>query len=199
MLLISHKKKSNPLTILITTVAIGSLGAGLYLLSLVFAPTLAPLIGAKPPIDAAALPAPNPAENRIIIPKIGVDIHYAPGEESLDRGAQWRYPERGNPATGGNFILAAHRLSIQPTPQGTVEKSPFYRVDQLTNNDQVLIDYNGKRYLYEITKIFDVKPNQTEIEEPSSTAVLTLYTCSLGGASDGRVVLIATPRGEVKT
>lgn len=199
MLYLQQRRKRSLVSSFITIIAIGALGAGLYLLSLVFAPTLAPILGAKPPIDATTLPAPKSAENRIVIPKIGVNIHYAPGEASLDRGAQWRYPERGNPATGGNFVLAAHRLSIQPTPQGTVEKSPFYRIDQLAINDQVLIDYNGKRYLYEITKIFDAKPTQTDIESPSDTAVLTLYTCTLGGASDGRVVLLATPRGEVKT
>lgn len=191
------KRKRNYLTTIVIVIAVIVLLAGLYLLSLVLAPSVAPLISAKP-IDAATLPAPNASENRIVIPKIGVDIHYAPGEESLDRGAQWRHPERGNPIDGGNFIIAAHRLSIQPTPRGTVEKSPFYRIDQLVNGDQVVIDYVGKRYLYEITTIKNVRPTQVEIEAPSKEPVLTLYTCTLGGATDGRVVLLAKPLGEVK-
>lgn len=178
--------------------ALALLSAGIYVLSIVFAPSIAPLIASKP-IDTAHLPTPQSNENRIIIPKIGVNIHYAPGVESLDRGAQWRYPERGDPIKGGNFIIAAHRLSIQPTPQGTVEKSPFYRVDKLAVDDQVLIDYSGKRYLYKIAKIFEVKPTQVEIEAPSEKPVLTMYTCSLGGASDGRVVLLAELVGEVAT
>lgn len=178
--------------------AIILLAGGLYLLSLVLAPAVAPLIATKP-IDAATLPAPATNDNRIVIPKIGVNIHYAPGTASLDRGAEWRYPDHGNPKDGGNFIVAAHRFSIQPTPQSTIEKSPFYQVDKLAIGDQILVDYNGLRYLYKISKIFDVKPTQTEIEARSDTPVLTLYTCSLGGSSDGRVVLLADPVGVVKT
>lgn len=195
---VSANNKRRPITVFIGILAVILLIAGLYLLSLVLAPSIAPLIASRP-IDATTLPAPKSSENRIVIPKIGVNIHYAPGVESLDRGAQWRYPERGNPFDGGNFIVAAHRFSIQPTPQGTIEKSPFYRVDQLAVDDEVLVDYNGKRYLYKIAKIFDVKPTQVEIEAPSDTPTLTMYTCSLGGVADGRVVLLAKPVGEVKT
>lgn len=193
-----RRRKSPWLKIALGGFAVLLLCAGLYLLSLALAPAVAPLIATKP-IDAATLPAPSKDENRIIIPKIGVNIHYAPGTASLDKGAEWRYPERGNPKEGGNFIIAAHRFSIQPTPQSTIEKSPFYQVDKLTIGDQVLVDYNGLRYLYKISKIFDVKPSQTEIEARSDTPVLTLYTCSLGGSSDGRVVLLADPVGVVKT
>ncbi|MGB4762403.1 MAG: sortase [Candidatus Saccharimonas sp.] len=196
MLRLSARKKRSIITTAIGSVAVVALVAGIYIVSLVLAPSIAPIIATKP-IDAAALPAPKANENRIVIPKIGVNIHYAPGGESLDRGAEWRHPDRGNPIDGGNFIIAAHRLSIQPTPQGTVEKSPFYQIDKMSVNDEVVIDYNGKRYLYKITKIFDVKPTQVEIEAPSEKPILTIYTCSLGGATDGRVVLLAEPLGEV--
>ena len=189
----TNKKIVRPIII---TTAISMLAGGLYLLSLVSAPLIAPVIAQKP-IIVAELPKPTISENRIVIPKLGVNIAYAPGEASLDRGAQWRYPDRGNPADGGNFIIAAHRFSIQPTPQGTVEKSPFYRIDQLTVDDKIIVDYEGVRYAYTIDKIFDVKPSQTEIEAASSMAKLTLYSCELGGSEAGRVVVTATPMGKV--
>ena len=179
-----------------TGVALCLLIGGLYLLSLVAAPTVAPLIAAKQ-IDVNTLDAPTVEKNRIVIPKIGVDIHYAPGAASLDKGAQWRYPDRGNPAKGGNFILAAHRFSIQPTPQSTVEKSPFYNIDKLVVGDKIVVDYVGTRYGYEIDKIFEVKPTQIEIEAPSETAKLTLYSCELGGSEAGRIVVTAKPLGKV--
>ena len=189
----TNKKIVRPIII---TAAISMLAGGLYLLSLVSAPLIAPVIAQKP-IIVAELPKPTISENRIVIPKLGVNIAYAPGEASLDRGAQWRYPDRGNPADGGNFIIAAHRFSIQPTPQGTIEKSPFYRIDQLTVDDKIIVDYEGVRYAYTIDKIFDVKPSQTEIEAASSMAKLTLYSCELGGSEAGRVVVTATPMGKV--
>lgn len=189
----TNKKIVRPIII---TAAISMLAGGLYLLSLVSAPVIAPVI-AQRPIIVAELPKPTISENRIVIPKLGVNIAYAPGEASLDRGAQWRHPDRGNPADGGNFIIAAHRFSIQPTPQGTVEKSPFYRIDQLTIDDKIIVDYEGVRYAYTIDKIFDVKPSQTEIEAASSMAKLTLYSCELGGSEAGRIVVTATPMGKV--
>lgn len=172
------------------------LSGGLYLLLLVASPSLAPLITMKP-IEVRSLPAPQATDNRVIIPKIGVNIPYDKGAASLDRGAEWRYPERGNPEKGGNFIIAAHRFSIQPTPQGTIEKSPFYHIDKLAVGDKIVIDYTGTRYGYEIEKIFTVKPTQVEIEAPSTDAKLTLYTCELDGSDAGSVVVVAKPLGKV--
>ncbi len=180
----------------VTAAAVLLLLGGLYLLTLVSAPAIAPVIAQKP-IVVTELPKPTAAENRIVIPKLGVNIPYAPAEASLDRGAEWRHPTRGNPVDGGNFIIAAHRFSIQPTPQGTIEKSPFYRIDKLAIGDEIIIDYQGKRYGYKISQLIDVKPTQVEIEAPSTDAKITLYSCDLGGAQSGRIVVIAEPLGEV--
>lgn len=196
MLKIKSNKKRLSVSTFIGVFAAALILGGAYLLSLVAAPTVAPFIAMKP-IDVKALPMPKQADDRIVIPKIGVNIVYAPGAETLDRGAQWRWPERGNPETGGNFIIAAHRFSIQPTPQGTVEKSPFYNIDKLILGDKIVIDYKGQRYGYEITKIFDVKPTQIEIEAATAEHRLTLYSCELGGADAGRVVIYAKPLGIV--
>ena len=195
MLIIKHK--TNRLASgLITLAACAMFATGVYILVLLASPTIAPLIAMKP-IDVKDLPAPTEKENRIIIPKIGVNIHYESGAAALDRGAEWRYPERGNPEIGGNFIIAAHRFSIQPTPQGTIEKSPFYSIDKLAIGDKVVIDYNGVRYAYQIDNIFDVKPTQIEIEAPSDEPKLTLYSCELSGPDAGRVVITAKPLGKV--
>ena len=184
-------------SIVIISVAVLLFGGGLYLLSLVTAPVLLPYVEKSQTIDLAAIESPNVDKNRIIIPKIGVDIPYGEGEVALDHGAQWRYPERGNPEDGGNFIIAAHRFALAATPQATLVKSPFYHIDKLVVGDEIVADYNGKRYGYKVEKIYDVKPTQVEIEAPSDTAKLTLYTCTLGGSSDGRVVIEASPLGEV--
>ena len=170
--------------------------AGGYLLLLATSPIIAPHF--TKPITVATLAKPEAKDNRIIIPKIGVNIPYGTnGKLALDRGAWWRYPDHGNPEKGGNFVVAAHRFSIQPTPGGTVEKSPFFHIDKLALGDQILADYQGKRYNYKITKKFDVKPTSVEIEAPTEDARLTLYSCDLGGAKTGRVVIVAEKQGEV--
>lgn len=198
MLRIKSSGKKHIFSVLVSSLAILLIGAGLYLLSLVIAPVIPQLV--LKPIDVANLPPPKVQDNRIVIPKIGVNIHYGSnGVASLNKGAWWRYPERGNPEKGGNFIIAAHRFSIEPTPGETIVKSPFYNIDKLKKGDQILIDYNGVRYLYKATSFKNVTPNQTEIEAPSDTPKLTLYSCDLGGSAEGRIVVIAQLQGVVAT
>lgn len=181
--------------IAITSLAGLMIVGGLYLLTLVTAPAIIPLV--VKPIQPDTLAKPVVGENRIVIPKIGVNIPYDDKESALDTGAWWRHADRGNPSDGGNFIISAHRFTLWSTVHETIEKSPFYNIDKLDVDDQIVVDYQGKRYLYTINRVFDVKPTQVEIEAPSDTPKLTLYTCTLGGSADGRVVLTASPEGQV--
>lgn len=137
------------------------------------------------------------SENRLYIPKIDVNVPYASGGvEALENGAWWRHPQNGDPVKGGNFILSAHRFIMGLTPQQTQRKSPFYNINKLTVNDEFIVDYEGKRYTYVIKEIFAVKPDAIEIEAPTEDDRLTLYSCTLGGANDGREVFIAKLKTE---
>jgi sortase A len=196
MLSIKHKRTSNLKRAALSVSAMSLLGGGLYMLSLVAAPIAAPILTMKP-IDVKTLPSPEKTGDRIVIPKIGVNIAYGKGEAALDSGAEWRMPGNGNPSEGGNFVIAAHRFSIQPTPLATIEKSPFYHIDKLANGDKVLIDYQGKRYGYEILRKFTVKPTQIEIEARTTEPTLTLYSCGLEGSEVDRLVIEAKKLGEV--
>ncbi len=174
---------------------IGGIMAGLYLLLLVLTPNI-PFFYPVKEFDAKTLPAPQ--KDELYIPKIGVNVPIATGESALNDGAWHRYPERGNPVNGGNFILAAHRFEIGLTPGETARKSPFYHIDKLSIGDQIIVDFQGQRYGYQITSHESVKPDQVAIEAPSTEPKLTLYTCTLKGQSDGREVFIAKPLGVVK-
>jgi len=183
---------------LVLVLCLGGIGTGIYLLVLVLTPNI-PAFFPVEQIDAKSLPAPK--GDMIYIPKIGVSVPIATGGvEALDKGSWHRFPERGDPVSGGNFIIAAHRFSIGFTPGQTRQKSPFYHIDKLTVGDQVLVDFQGKRYGYQITSQSEVKPDQTEIEAPlkqGEAPKLTLYTCTLAGSTDGRIVYYAKPLGEV--
>ena len=136
-----------------------------------------------------------PTENRLYIPKIDINLPYEQGDERvMEHGAWWRRPENGNPKDGGNFILSAHRFIMGLTPEQTLRKSPFYNIDKLALGDEITIDYQGARYVYVISKIYAVKPNAVEIENRTDESHLTLYSCTLGGAADGREVIVATPK-----
>ena len=134
-------------------------------------------------------------EQRLYIPKIDINVPYASGDESmLEHGAWWRQAENGNPEEGGNFVLSAHRFIMGMTPQQTWRQSPFYSIDKLVVGDEIIVDYQGERYSYEISKIFAVSPEAIEIEQRTDSPQLTLYSCTLGGASDGREVIVARLR-----
>lgn len=133
-----------------------------------------------------------PKVNRIIIPKIAVSSEIFSGDSSvLNKGSWHRYPDRGDPEQGGNFIIAAHRYISELTPQKTIQKSVLYNINEVTLGDKIYIDWNGKRIEYVVTEKKKVKPNDSTIELSTSTPQLTLYTCTLNGVNDGREVVIA--------
>lgn len=189
-------RSSRVLNRIVLLVSILSLMGGIYLLILVLTPNI-PALYPVQEIDVKNMG--EPSEDRIYIPKIGVSVPLATGgAEALEKGSWHRFPERGDPEKGGNFIVSAHRFSLGATPGQTRQKSPFYHIDKLEAGDQIIVDFNGKRYGYEIAEEKRVKPTQTEIEAASNVPKLTLYTCTLQGESDGREVFIAQPLGEVK-
>lgn len=137
------------------------------------------------------------SENRVYIPSIDINLPYAAGSAGvMENGAWWRVPDNGNPKDGGNFVLSAHRFIMGLTPEQTLRKSPFYNIDKLKIGDEIVVDYDAQRYTYIIRKIHRVAPTAVEIERRTESPQLTLYSCTLGGAADGREVLVATLKND---
>lgn len=185
--------------------AIVLLGAGIYLTYDTLSPML-PAIGVDTQATAVKLKSIEPTigENRLYLPQINVDVpivEQKDGESqasALDRGALHRTPDNGNPKDGGNFVLAAHRFTLGFTPSETRAKSPFYHIDEMQVGDQVYVDYNGLRYAYKISEKKTVAPSDVGIEARTKDSRMTIYSCTLSGSNDGRVVLFADQIGIVK-
>ena len=90
--------------------------------------------------------------------------------------------------------MAAHRYVVQWTPQRTVKQSVLYNINEMNLGDSILIDWKGKRTVYIVKEKKRANPNDPSLELSTSSAQLTLYTCSLKGVNDGREVIIATPQ-----
>ncbi|GDX63100.1 hypothetical protein LBMAG34_6340 [Candidatus Saccharibacteria bacterium] len=164
----------------------------LFVLILQLIPNKAPLSSIEQEKYLALVPVTN--EKRVIIPKISVNSKIYEGDSSvLDKGTWHRFPDRGNPKVGGNFILAAHRYIFSLLPQRTSEKSVLYNIDKLDVGDKIYIDWQNERYEYVVDKKYKVKPNNTEVEAQSTQAKLTLYSCTKEGQADGREVIEANP------
>ena len=163
----------------------------IYTLYLQKSPAIEPLTKNQQKVFLSTVPVVSKT-NRLIIPKIGVDSEIFSGNASvLNKGSWHRFPDRGDPDIGGNFILAAHRYVAQWTPQRTVKQSVLYNIKQIIIGDTITIDWKGKRTVYIVTEIKTVKPNDSTIELITSSPQLTLYTCTLKGVNDGREVVIA--------
>lgn len=142
---------------------------------------------------------PDIKADKLYVPKIGVDVDVVVGvnEQTLEGGAWHRLPENGDPVTGGNFVLAAHRFNLGLTPMQTRAKSPFYHIDKLQKGDDIYVDYQGVRYAYKVSRMYKVASNQVEIEARTKSAQLTMYSCDLRGPEKGREVIEALPVGTI--
>ena len=205
--------------VLLASITLGVLG--LYLLFLLAYPELsyrfgkkkfAPPVIASPPATSAISPPTNPGQtatapesepteilydtpNKLYIEKIGVtlDIIEAESAQALEHGAWHRRPQQGNPVIGGNFILTGHRFGFGLTPGEIAKHSSFYHLDKLQAGDIISIYWDQRLYEYEVESSQTVHPNAIWIEDQSEEHILTLYTCTLKGEFDGRMVVKARP------
>lgn len=82
-------------------------------------------------------------------------------------------------AKGGNVCIAAHRDRW------------FKEIDKLNKDDEVMLSFNGKRYVYKVEKIFIVAKNDWSITYDTGYTALTLVTCISTSDSEKRIIVRA--------
>ncbi len=126
--------------------------------------------------------------NRLVIPKIGVDIPVVDSKDSawaLNRGA-WRMPETSTPDKGSNTAIAGHRFKYLPPNNLT-----FYLLDKLAVGDGLAIIWEGKEYTYRVTESKIVLPTQVSVLAPTEKPTLTLITCDPIFSQKNRLIVTA--------
>lgn len=136
--------------------------------------------------DNANLPTPD--DDRLVIPKIGVDNAIVEGrdERALWRGI-WRFPASSTPDRGGNTVLTGHRFQYLAGPR------TLYLLDQMQVGDVIIVYWKGQEYDYRIAERKIVNPDAVEILDDTSDPRLTIFTCTPVFSTKQRLVLIATP------
>lgn len=183
--------KSSKFHIAVLVIIIGVLlGLAAYILLLLLSPKIIPNTN-------STTTSPQHQEqkgNRLIIQTVSINAEILEGNENvLDKGVWHRLPAQGNPEIGGNMILTGHSFVWGFTPRQVKERSIFYNLQNIKVGDEIKVKWNEKEYNYKVSETKEVKPNQTEIEKNTKEPQLTIYTCTLSGAADGRVVVIAKP------
>lgn len=129
---------------------------------------------------------PRPAENRVLIPSIGIDMQIfdGPTEKTLDRGGIWHIPNTSNPAQGGNTVLSGHRWQYLPPSNSTL-----YLLDKVKIGEPVIVYWQGKEYDYRISGREVVDPNRVGILDNTPSPRLTIFTCTPLYSTKQRLVL----------
>lgn len=88
------------------------------------------------------------------------------------RHAPGHYPNTAMPGTEGNFAVAGHRT-----------RAVFWDLDRLAPGDEIIVATGEGRYLYHVTNVVIVAPNDVAVVGPvppgeHAGRLLTLTTCN---------------------
>jgi LPXTG-site transpeptidase (sortase) family protein len=142
----------------------------------------------KPPV-AAALPA-----RRLIIPTIGLDSKVIQLGTKLDKYGQiaWetapfaigQHKGLAGPGQNGNMVLSGH---ISSPNEGAV----FHHLPDLKVGEGVIVATDERQYLYRVTDIKTVTPDQVSVLDQTPDPTATLITCVPDGIYSHRLVVTA--------
>lgn len=164
-----------------------------------------------PEVQKKQIPALNieiaPSDNRIIIPRINQNIPIVRvSSEALiqrDWGALEKdmqealrdgvvhYPGTSLPGQTGNIALTGHS-SYFPWDPGRF-KDVFALLHKVVEGDHIVIYWDQKKYVYEVSSIKIVLPDDIEILKQTPEDKLTLITCTPVGTNLKRLIVEAKP------
>lgn len=126
------------------------------------------------------------AGNRLIVPAMLLDAPINEGSQNagLSKGL-WHIPSTSTPNEGGNTVIIGHRFTYT-NPEGV-----FYNLNKVQIGDEIGVFWQGRRYLYSVSKTEVVSPNDVAIQAPTSKPQITLYTCTPLWFPKNRLIVIA--------
>ncbi|OGJ62079.1 hypothetical protein A3C37_01535 [Candidatus Peribacteria bacterium RIFCSPHIGHO2_02_FULL_53_20] len=152
------------------------------------------------------LPDVGPPENRVIIPKLNLNIplvtpsyqnllseNWTGVEEDIQSALQHgvvHYPGTARPGQAGNFFVTGHS-SYYPWAAGKY-KNVFARLNDLKIGDEYWVYYGGDKHRYIVRKKEEVKPSNVRVlDQPLGKRIATLMTCTPVGTTLRRLIVTA--------
>ncbi len=156
---------------------------------------------AGPDAEAHVIPVPSKAPivqplpaRRIVIPTIGVDSKVIQLGTKLDRRgliawetapfAVGQHKGLAGPGQNGNMVLSGH---ISSPNEGAV----FHHLPDLKVGEGVIVATEERQFLYQVTDMKVVTPDQISVLDQTSDATATLITCVPDGIYSHRLVITA--------
>jgi sortase A len=195
----SRKKLPSAVKPMLTAVGIFAIVLMLFKAPIIISQLGYSFSGGQKQSDTTTAPAVTetvPAENTISIPKINVKapVNYEPSvqeaaiQKSLETGVV-HYGNTQKPGEIGNVAIFGHSSNDWWEPGNY--KFVFVLLDKLAPGDKITVDYQSKRYVYEVTGSRVVEPTEVSVLNRTPTPTLSLITCSPPGTSLKRLVVTA--------
>lgn len=125
----------------------------------------------------------NKTENKIIIDKININDKYDILSKKDNIKGIIMFEECGRPnEENTNVVIGAH--------SGTSKYAKFNDINKLKSNDEIIIYYNNKKYIYVVEEIREVKDTDIDVLDNKDKSILTLLTCKINDNSK-RIVVIS--------
>lgn len=152
-------------------------------------------------IDGNAQPLPVvtatvPSNPIISIPKINATapIIFEPSydeakiQKALEGGVV-HYGGTPNPGEPGNSVIVGHSSNDWWEPGAY--KYVFILLDKMVVGDTYSVNYNSKQYIYQVTEVLVVAPNDLSVLKATTEPTMTLITCTPPGTTWKRLVIKA--------
>lgn len=157
------------------------------------APVATPTVS---PIAATNTAQPVDSPDVIIIPKLNVNapIVFEPSiaEEAIQnslRNGVVHYAGTALPGEPSNSVIVGHSSNDWWEPGNY--KFVFALLEKLEPGDQIQVNYQKKRYIYQVAGKKIVEPTEISVLQPTTDPVLTLITCTPPGTSWKRLIITA--------
>ncbi len=180
-----------------TTLLVGIVIINLYVIVVPFVPgilfSLQQNRGTQKQLEHALTTAPGTQTpsvtttgNRLVIPSMLLNSPINEGTQNtaLSKGL-WRIPSSSMPGQGSNTVIVGHRFTYT-NPEGVL-----YNLNKVQVGNDIGVFWQGKRYLYTVTKTEVVSPSDISVQAPTTNSQLTLYTCTPLWLPKNRLVVIA--------
>jgi LPXTG-site transpeptidase (sortase) family protein len=146
-----------------------------------------------PVLTRAPIVQPLPAR-RIVIPTIGLDTKVIQLGTKLDKRGQiaWetapfavgQHKGLAGPGQTGNMVLSGH---ISSPAEGAI----FHHLPDVKVGEGVIVATDERQFLYRVTDIKTVTPDQVAVMDQTADATATLITCVPDGIYSHRLVVTA--------